>query len=1237
MGEWGVGIKKPFLPWEKGIPRNRSSGLYLMNKYSFQASRHIITVLTAFVAKGSKVKRFTLIGRSVGICMTFGLVLLTVLATGCARTQPVINPQTATSFGHVHSQLDALYNKGKYKEGIELARSALESVQKDQLANPWEAIQLLNYRCTFHIATGDYEGAEIAIKQGMALGKRALGDDHIAKANLLNNLGMVRLYRGDYTEAGELFEQAIQIAKNLVGSNSALTAVYLSNLGEAYVVRGRYKEAEDVLNQSIKIQETLNGTEHLNVSRALDKMGVLYMTTGRYKEAEDVYRRSLAIKEKVFGEKHVEIATTLNSLGSSYYHTHRFHEAEASYHRAETMLEHDHSLVAAIHANLANVYKSTGDFVRARESLQLALAKMTASLGAKHPDVATVLLNLATINVDLSDYQSAEAQVLRGLAIREEQFGHDHSEVASALRTVGDVYSNTRQPHKAIKAYERALAIQERALGKEHFEIAYTSKKLSNLYAAIDDKDHAYDFSMRSMKILMKSLKEGGLNKVHFEDATIILAERYTAVKDYDKAENLLLVGIGLRLERLGKEHPLVGETMYKLANVYIRAENYAKASNVFKKVLEIQEKAYGTTDLTVATTLDRLGEIHQETGDYRTAEGFFTRALRIREEKLGLQHPVVSKGLVPLAFLRMYEGKYASAIELYKKVLSEQDRYIAEVFRFTTETQKLDFIRSSKFSYDCMLSAISRFPHDTALLLEGIKAVIRRKGIVYDAVSLQQDRFKNNLSPSSKELWNQLQNARKDLAQLYFSRQRIISAESFHARSVALRQAVEDIERKLITDDVTSADTISRELPHVQEIASAMPTGSILIEFIKIWSCQPNNNEIPSSRYLAFILHSSRKVSLVDLGDSQQIESLVEQTLSLIKIELHQRNKTSIANTLRSLQQLHSRVWAHFEPHVKGASKIFLSPDGLLNLVPFAALVTPDGQYLVEQHRLTYLSSTKDLIKRPTYIKPEIDLVLIANPAYDYHPSLTTKDKTTRTREWNVTFNPLPGTEREAREIPPLVSASKSKTRVLMGKEATERAIKQIKSPGILHLATHGFFLENRISEKEVDVRGIGIVASGSPEDTKQTAPIAYANPLIRSGLALAGANRISEGVTEDDGILTALEVSGMDLQGTYLVVLSACESALGELRTGEGVFGLRRAFSMAGARNVLMSLWSVDDESTAEQMKTFYKNLQSMEPADALRHSQLATLRKLRDRKEALSTAIWAPFILQGAHRPL
>ena len=316
-------------------------------------------------------------------------------------------------------------------------------------------------------------------------------------------------------------------------------------------------------------------------------------------------------------------------------------------------------------------------------------------------------------------------------------------------------------------------------------------------------------------------------------------------------------------------------------------------------------------------------------------------------------------------------------------------------------------------------------------------------------------------------------------------------------------------------------------------------------------------------------------------------------------------------------------------------AEHLLLAPDGQLNLIPFAALVDDNQRYLVERYRLTHLTSGRDLLKVPAPASSNPPL-LLGNPDYSQAAQPATV-ATQRGVELSrapdlreLQFAQLPGTEAEVRAIAPLLGQAT----VLTGPAATETALKQAQAPRILHIATHGFFLEDvapapsSLAQRAAPNISptMGMRTPISRPNTSQT------HPLLRSGLALAGFNPRQS--TPDDGVLTALEASTLNLQGTQLVVLSACETGVGDVATGEGVYGLRRALTLAGAESLLTSLWQVDDQATKELIVDYYQRLLNQSGrSEALRQAQLAMLQN----PTYQHPYYWAALVFSGNWRPL
>src|SRR5262249_29653388 len=315
-------------------------------------------------------------------------------------------------------------------------------------------------------------------------------------------------------------------------------------------------------------------------------------------------------------------------------------------------------------------------------------------------------------------------------------------------------------------------------------------------------------------------------------------------------------------------------------------------------------------------------------------------------------------------------------------------------------------------------------------------------------------------------------------------------------------------------------------------------------------------------------------------------------------------------------------------------ATHLLISPDGQFNLIPFEALLDDQGHYLIERYTITYLTSGRDLLRMQAVRASKSAPLVIADPFFG-EPEATQMATlvqshrargSARARRRNITtaknlsdvyFAPLPGTAQEARAIHSLFPEAD----VLTGPQATVDRLQQTHAPSILHIATHGFFLEDPGSNSSQDAN------KPAPNDARQTQAGKIENPLLRSGLPLAGAN-LNKG-SKDDGILTALKASSLDLSGTKLVTLSACDTGLGDVKDGEGVYGLRRAFFLAGSETLMMSMWSVSDRVTREMMTAYYTGLkQGLGRGEALRQAQLAMLK----RKGREHPFYWASFIQSG-----
>ena len=459
------------------------------------------------------------------------------------------------------------------------------------------------------------------------------------------------------------------------------------------------------------------------------------------------------------------------------------------------------------------------------------------------------------------------------------------------------------------------------------------------------------------------------------------------------------------------------------------------------------------------------------------------------------------------------------------------------------------------------------------------------------------------------------------------------------------------------------------RQLPQIQprlvepsQIARLLSPGSALVEFQRYSSHVATTSQPDSPRYLALLLRPDGTIRAIGLGEAAPIDAAVAEAVAA---SADPKRQAEAPEKLAAVSRL---VLAPLQRELAGVRELFVSPDGELNRLPFAALpvagpkgggiadapITADGKTLGDAVALRLLTTGRDLLRLQQPAKAGAAPVLIANPDFNAAsrsakggastsaaaastaagPSVLRAGQQRSPGLRGLTaWQPLGGTEQEARQLAPLLGGGA----VISGPAATAAVVLGQRAPRILHIATHGFFLADQApaSDAVAGAAAPGSRSGGTPSEGTAPATPSREDPLQRSGLVFAGANR-PDANPSDDGYLTAAEATSMDLEGTELVTLSACETGLGGVRSGEGVYGLQRSLAVAGARSTLLSLWKVDDALTATFMERYYNKLKAGQGrADALRDTQV----EFRNNKNSTynDIRVWGAFQLSGDWRAL
>jgi len=1060
-------------------------------------------------------------------------------------------------------------------------------------------------------------------ERALEIRERLLGTEHPDVAASIDNLASIYTGNAEYVKAEPLYRRALAIREKALGKDHPETAKSLNNLAEVYRIQGKYLEAEPLYKRALEIQEKALGKDHLEIAESLNNLGALYYSQGKYVETEPLFRRAFEIREKALGKDHPQVALSLNNLALLYRTQGKYVEGEPLFKRAldirEKALGKDHSDTAQSLANLAVLYSEQGKVVEAEPLYKRALDIYEKALGKDHPDTATSMNNLAFFYRDQGKYAEAEPLHKRALEVWEKALGKDHPNTAIGLSNLAEVYRAQAKYVEAEPLYKRALDIFEKVLGKDHPYTAGSLNNLALLYYSQGKYVEAEPLYNRALDITEKTL-----GKAHPSTALRLnnLAFFYYSQGKYGEAEPLYNRALDIREKALGKDHPDTAQSLNNLAALYRAQRKYEEAEPLFRGALDIYEKALGKGHPNTAASLNNLGLLYRMQGRYGEAEPLYRRALEIREMALGKDHPDTAISLNSLAALYTATGDLVQAVKLQSLANAASERNLARNLVIGSERQKLAYLATLSEQTDRTISLhLNSAPDDPAAGALAATLILQRKGRALDATSQNLNALRSRFNAEDQALLDRLTETRSQLARLVLGGPQKMTAEQYQAR-------IKDLEDQADKDEADisrrSDEFRAQSLPVTLEaVRAAIPSDSALIEFA---SYRPFNAKATRGdeaygqpRYVAYVLRHEGEIEWKELGEAKAIDTAI----AALRKALRDPKRVDVKRLARAVD---AKVFQPVRPLLGDVSRLLISPDGSLNLVPFAALVDEGRRYAVERYSISYLTSGRDLLRLQVARESRGGPLVVAAPDFGRRSQVEAarlgkqekdasegevKAESARSAIQEFYFPPLPYAEREGDALRELLPD----TTLLTKGQATKAALGQVRSPKLLHIATHSFFLEDQ-QLSSAGERGAQALTD-DPERALQRLEgrgVRIESPLLRSGLALAGANEHKE---DDNGILTALEVTGLNLWGTKLVALSACDTGVGEVKNGDGVHGLRRALVLAGAETQVMSLWAVSDKATRELMVAYYGRLkQGQGRGEALRRVQLEMLKNVNRR---------------------
>jgi CHAT domain-containing protein/Tfp pilus assembly protein PilF len=962
---------------------------------------------------------------------------------------------------------------------------------------------------------------------------------------------------GKYDAAIPLAQRELTLLEKALGPDHPEVGTALNGLASMYTMKGEYARAEPLVQRAVAVLEKALGPDHPEVADALNNLAVLYKKKGDYARAEPLYRRGLAITEKALGPDHPDVGSALN--------------------------------------NLALLYQKKGEYARAEPLYQRAFAIMEKTLNPNHRDLALALNNLAELYRTKGEPGRAESLCLRALAIQEKTLGPDHPEVAASLNTLARLYKEKGEYVRAEPLYQRSLAILEKALGADHPNIAISLNNLALLYQKKGEHGRAEPLFLRALAI-----KEKALGPDHPEVATSLnnLAVLYETQGEHGRAEPLFLRALAIQEKALGPDHPEVGHSLNNLAVLYQAKENYGQVEALALRALAIQEKALGPDHPDLTAPLNTLAGLYAAQGEYGRAKPLYVRALAILEKALGPGHPEVGNSLKNLALLFWATGHVADATLALTHGQDVEEKTLGRVIAAGSEAQKRAFLATltAQTHTSIALALQTRDPEAARLALT---TLLRRKGRVLDATAAGLASLRARLGPEEQKLLDDLAASRAQYITLVLQGPGKTPLPAYRSSLGTLDEQIR--ERETAISARSAAFRVEQQPITVAAVQGALPEDAALVEWVVYnafnLKARSDNDKWGLPRYAVCVLSKHGDPVWIDLGD----EKIINADIQALRAALRRPASAEVTSLSRSLE---ARIMAPVRALLGATRHVLLSPDGALNLIPFAALLGDDNRPLIERYSFTYLTSGRDLLRLAVPTPTRGAPLVLANPEFDAvgaHPGAGR-------------FFPLLRTDEEAATVARLFPGST----VRLHRDATKQSLREAHGPRLLHIGTHGYFEPT--------------VCMTDAQKASEAQTAALANPLLRSGIALAGANACERG--HDEGLLTAFEASGLDLYGTKLVVLSACQTGVGDATAGDGVYGLRRALVLAGAETQVMSLWPVDGEATADLMKAYYEALAKGEGrSEAMRGVQLAMLHGQR----WAHPYYWAAFIVSGDDRTL
>ncbi len=765
-------------------------------------------------------------------------------------------------------------------------------------------------------------------------------------------------------------------------------------------------------------------------------------------------------------------------------------------------------------------------------------------------EASKAFMNFGIVCYRLAMYKKSLFWYEKSQKMLQEILGDSNLEYAAIINNIGVVYYEMGDFEHCLEYYEQSAELTKQVLGENNTHYALLLTNLGVTYYSLGLYEKALFYYEKAKDFFDDNITYRVMSLLNIGTA-------YYSLLDYDKAIDYYTMSLNILLE-LQKQHPLEALCYDRLGLLYTKKGDQEIAFDYLKKALKLREKLLGKEHPEYASTLNRLGLAYYNQGEYSKALDYYEQALAIRKQIFGEYNQEYLNILNNIGNVYVAQKEYDKAVDCFTELMDFEKNRLVQSFSFLTEKERMQFWERNKARCQKLNTIVVESSKNSKAYKALYDAALIEKGLLL----MSEVEFRNSIQESDDSTllaeYDQINMIRIVLEKQYAKQldKRTINCDS-------LEQILEKKEKFLIKNIQEYGDMTRALAVSWKDVQSALTEKDVAIEFI---STKLDNDSVFFS---ALVLKRNMETPMyIPLFEKQAFENKLKSNQFLFDLDLD--SVRGFADTYKEQREayestiMYEMIWEPLAKYLEGVSRIYFSPSGVFHKIGIEYAPVDETRIMTDLYEMHRVSSTK-LLALDNMKKKYTTCVLYGGVEY------TTNNEEIQGIRKPVSF--LPGTKVEVSEIQAILGRNSAiKTSLFEGREATETSLQLLskKGPSILHIATHGFFMDTETNSVE--------------------------NGMEQSGLMMAGSNRewTNPGSCEsdNDGILTAKEISHIDLRKTELVVLSACQTALG-IVSDEGVYGLQRGFKMAGVKTIIMSLWSVDDFATQMMMSEFYSQL--------------------------------------------